>query len=104
MFFAATLLVLLAACQSTPRLEDDARYVKLARVVDVHEFTELERKQAAGNRPTLAWVSVWALESAPAAASAGSCWAWAAESASDATVVMNRRRSPGVQTATPCSP
>ena len=51
MFFAATLLVLLAACQSTPRLEDDARYVKLARVVDVHEFTELERKQAAGNRP-----------------------------------------------------
>ena len=50
-FFAATLLVILAACQSTPRLEDDARYVKLARVVDVHEFTELERKQAEANRP-----------------------------------------------------
>lgn len=51
-FIAVTLLVLLAACQSTPRLEDDARYVKLARVVDVHEFTELERKQAAANTPS----------------------------------------------------
>jgi hypothetical protein len=50
-FIAATLLVILAACQSTPRLEDDARYVRLATVVDRHEFTELERKQAAANRP-----------------------------------------------------
>lgn len=37
-FFMATLLVLLAACQSTPKLEDDARYVRLAIVVDEHEF------------------------------------------------------------------
>jgi hypothetical protein len=49
--FAATSLVLLAACQSTPKLEDDARYVRLARVVGEHEFTELERKQAEANRP-----------------------------------------------------
>jgi len=51
MYFVAILLALLAACQSTPGLEDDARYAKLARVVDVHEFTELERKQAATNKP-----------------------------------------------------
>lgn len=50
-FFAASLLVMLAACQSTPKLEDDARYVRLAIVVDRHEFTELERKQAEANRP-----------------------------------------------------
>lgn len=50
-FFATILLLILAACQSTPRLEDDARYVRLATVVDTHEFTELERKQAAANRP-----------------------------------------------------
>lgn len=56
--FAATLLVLLAACQSTPRLEDDARYVKLARVVEVHEFTDLERKQAAANMPSDTHVGV----------------------------------------------
>jgi hypothetical protein len=49
---AVILLAILAACQSTPRLEDDARYVRLARVVDVHEFTELERKQAEANRPS----------------------------------------------------
>ncbi len=57
-FFAATLLVLLAACQSTPKLEDDARYVRLARVVDKHEFTELERKQAKENRPSDSGVGV----------------------------------------------
>jgi len=51
-FLAATLLAMLAACQTTPRLEDDARYVRLARVVDVHEFTDLERKQAEANRPS----------------------------------------------------
>jgi len=39
-------LVLLSACQSAPRLEDDTRYVKLASVVEVHEFSEVERKQA----------------------------------------------------------
>jgi hypothetical protein len=47
--FAAIALVLLAACQSTPKLEDDARYVKLATVVDRHDFTEVERKQAAAH-------------------------------------------------------
>jgi hypothetical protein len=56
--FAATLLVMLAACQSAPRLEDDARYVRLARVVDEHEFTELERKQAEANRPADTHVGV----------------------------------------------
>ena len=50
--FAAIFLAFLAGCQSTPSLEDDARYVRLARVVDVHEFTELERKQAEANRPS----------------------------------------------------
>jgi hypothetical protein len=49
--FAATLLAIFAACQSTPKLEDDARYVRLAIVVDKHVFTELERKQAEANRP-----------------------------------------------------
>lgn len=50
--FAAIALVLLAACQSAPKLEEDARYVKLATVVDKHEFTELERKQAAAHTPS----------------------------------------------------
>ncbi len=49
---AALLLTLLTACQSTPRLEDDARYVRLATVVDIHEFTELERKQDQASRPS----------------------------------------------------
>ena len=49
---AATLLALLAACQSTPRLEDDARYVRLATVMDIHEFTEIERQQARANTPS----------------------------------------------------
>lgn len=49
---AASLLVLLAACQSSPKLEDDVRYVRLARVVDVHEFTEQERKQAEASMPS----------------------------------------------------
>jgi hypothetical protein len=51
MLIAATGLTLLAACQSTPELEEDARYVRLATVVEVHEFTEVERKQARANRP-----------------------------------------------------
>jgi hypothetical protein len=51
-FFAAASLVLLAACQSAPKPEDDARYVRLARVVDEHEFTEVERKQAEANMPS----------------------------------------------------
>jgi hypothetical protein len=51
-FFAATSLALLAACQSAPQLENDARYMRLAIVVDKHEFTEVERKQAEANRPS----------------------------------------------------
>lgn len=47
--FAVIALVLLAACQSAPKLEEDARYVKLATVVDRHEFTDVERKQAAAH-------------------------------------------------------
>jgi len=50
-FLVAISLVLLAACQSAPKLEEDARYVKLATVVDRHEFTEVERKQAAQTSP-----------------------------------------------------
>jgi len=46
---AALALVLLTACQSAPKLEEDARYVKLATVQDRHEFTEVERKQAAAH-------------------------------------------------------
>ncbi len=48
---AAILLALLAACKSAPRLEEDARYVRFATVVDIHEFTETERKQAEANMP-----------------------------------------------------
>ena len=48
----ATFVLLLAACQTTPNLEDDARYVRLATVVDVHEFTDLERQQAQSGRPS----------------------------------------------------
>jgi len=50
-YIAATLLMILAACQSTPKLEDDTRYVRLARVVGEHEYTELERKQAEASMP-----------------------------------------------------
>jgi hypothetical protein len=49
-FVAATALALLAGCQSTP-LEDDARYTRFARVVDVHVFNEAERKEAAKTEP-----------------------------------------------------
>jgi hypothetical protein len=45
------LMPLLVACQSAPKLEDDARYVKLAKVVDVREFTDVERKEAAKTAP-----------------------------------------------------
>lgn len=50
-YIAALTLVLLAACQSAPKLEEDARYAKLATVVDRHEFSEVERKQAQANTP-----------------------------------------------------
>lgn len=56
--YIATLLLLLAACQSTPRLEDDTRYAKLATVVNKHEFSEVERKQARANSPSDSKVSV----------------------------------------------
>ena len=49
---ATALLVMLAACQSMVKLEDDTRYVRLAKVTDIREFTELERKQAQANRPS----------------------------------------------------
>lgn len=49
---SALILALLVACQSTPKLEDDPRYVRLATVVEIHEFSETERKQAAANQPS----------------------------------------------------
>jgi len=49
-WFAAATLALLAACQSAPKLEDDVRYVRLAKVVDKHEFTEAERKEESAKR------------------------------------------------------
>lgn len=55
---AALALIMLAACQSTPRLEDDARYVKLATVVAKHEFSEVERKQAQASRPSDSRISL----------------------------------------------
>ena len=48
---AAISLALLTACQSTPKQDQDASYVRLATVVDIHEFTEIERKQARANMP-----------------------------------------------------
>lgn len=44
------ILFFLLACQSTPSLEEDVRYAKLALVTDKHVFTELERKQAHANK------------------------------------------------------
>jgi hypothetical protein len=44
-------IALLAACQSAPKLEDDARYTRLARVVDVHVYSDAERKEAAKSEP-----------------------------------------------------
>lgn len=57
-YIALLLLVLLGACQSTPRLEDDVRYVKLASVMLKYEFSELERKQAQASAPRSSGVSV----------------------------------------------
>ena len=57
--FALALLVLLVACQSSPpKPEDDLRYAKLAIVMDRHEFTELERKQAKANKPSDSGISI----------------------------------------------
>lgn len=49
--FAALSVVLLAACQTAPKLEDDARYTRLARVVDLHVYTDAERQEAAKAEP-----------------------------------------------------
>jgi hypothetical protein len=50
-WIAVASLILLAACQTAPKLEDDTRYVRLAKVVDVHVYTEAERKEAKAQRP-----------------------------------------------------
>lgn len=55
---AALALVLLAACQSSHKLEENARYSKLALVVDKHEFSDIERKQAQANTPSDSRVGV----------------------------------------------
>jgi hypothetical protein len=44
-------LLLLVACQSTPRPEDDTRYLQFARVLDVHVYSDAERKEAAKTAP-----------------------------------------------------
>ncbi len=49
--FAVISLVLLAACQTAPKPEVDTRYLKLAKVVDVHVYTDAERKEAAKSAP-----------------------------------------------------
>lgn len=48
-------VLLLTACQSAPRLEDDPRYAKLATVVHKREFSALERDQAreSANQPRI---------------------------------------------------
>jgi len=51
-YIALLLLVSLSACQSTPRLEDDTRYAKLATVLDRHEFSAVEHRQARANTPS----------------------------------------------------
>lgn len=48
--FLATTLSLLAGCASTA-LEDDMRYIKLVKVVDVHVFSDEERKEARKTAP-----------------------------------------------------
>jgi hypothetical protein len=57
-FAAVVVLLLLAACQSGPKPEDDVRYVKLAKVVDVHVYTDAERKEARLRRPSDSKVSI----------------------------------------------
>lgn len=57
-FSCVVLLLLLAACKSGPALEDDKRYVILAKVVDVHVYTEAERKEAKAQRPSETTLSI----------------------------------------------
>lgn len=51
-FIYFALLLLLAGCKSGPSLEDDVRYVKYARVVDIHVYSEAERKEAKAQLPS----------------------------------------------------
>jgi hypothetical protein len=44
-------LALLAACQSAPKYEDDARYTRLAHVLEVHVYSDSERQEAAKTAP-----------------------------------------------------
>jgi len=49
---AVAALAMLAGCQTAPKLEDDARYTRLATVLDVHVFTDAERKEAQKTAPS----------------------------------------------------
>ncbi len=48
--FAAASLAWLAGCASTP-LEQDTAHIRLAKVVDVHTFNDVERKEARKAEP-----------------------------------------------------
>ena len=50
-------LLFLLACKTT-NLENDPHYAKLATIIDKHEFTEIERKQAQANTPSDSGVSI----------------------------------------------
>ena len=45
-FTCLLILLYITACKSTPSLEEDPRYAKLATVVSKREFSALEREQA----------------------------------------------------------
>ncbi len=47
---AAGLLAMLAGCASTP-LEQDAAHIRSAKILDVHTFTDAERKEARKAEP-----------------------------------------------------
>ena len=47
----ALVLALLAACQNNPPLQDEAHYMRYARVVAVHVYTDAERREAAASAP-----------------------------------------------------
>lgn len=47
----AVMAALLAACQNNPPLQNDARYIRMARVVAVHVYSEDERREAAKAPP-----------------------------------------------------
>lgn len=56
--FAVAALAALAGCQSTPAFEKDARYTRPAHVVEVHVYTDAERKEAAKTEPRSSNTSV----------------------------------------------